>query len=497
MRERPVSDSARGALLARLLGEEPHRHREQPQERVRRGEDLEAGRAGAGAPVAELLARERDVERRRRQDPARRAPRHHRADLLGRAARVVVDQLPRRHVERRLVATGRAHGSRHRPQPDGRPVAVEDRRDVRERLDVLDQRRPAEVAELRRKRRLQPRHPAAALHRLEHRRLLAADVCTGPDDHVQGQPLEEPGDAVLGDRALEAGPRRRVLLAQVDPAFGGIHRAHRQHRRLEQEVRPALHDVAVLDRPRLALVGVDHDDARPRLAQHRFPLQAGGEARTAVAGEARLLQRSDHTVRRRKLAEELEAPASLVVRERLVRGVESEVAGVRAVDGLRHDPVADRVDRRELAVTEARHLDDGSMLLQASEKVATAETVADRSGADADRVGSNLEERIERDDLVHLAAPDRHVVGERVRKLGREWADLPPDPTQVVEQACPLDRKLREEGREPKDVHVRDCPTSDPPEEARRSERRRGTRSPRGRCTPRGSGTPSAGPLRT
>src|SRR5205085_2648302 len=69
-------------------------------------------------------------------------------------------------------------------------------------------------------------------------------------------------------------------------------------------------------------------------------------ARAAVAGEARLLQRSDHPVRRRKLAEELEAPASLVVRERLVRGVESEVAGVRAVDGLRHDPVADRVDRR-------------------------------------------------------------------------------------------------------------------------------------------------------
>src|SRR5574340_426657 len=71
--ERAVPDPARRALLARLLGEEAHRLAQEAERRVRRREDLHRGRARAGAPLAQPLAREGSVERGRREDPARRA----------------------------------------------------------------------------------------------------------------------------------------------------------------------------------------------------------------------------------------------------------------------------------------------------------------------------------------------------------------------------------------------------------------------------------------
>jgi hypothetical protein len=80
--------------------------------------------------------------------------------------------------------------------------------------------------------------------------------------------------------------------------------------------------------------------------------------------------------------------------------------------------------------------------------------VADRPGADADDVDRLLQERVERDDLVHLAAADVHVVGQRVRELGRERADLAADPPEVVEQSRPVGRKLREERGQGEDVRA-------------------------------------------
>ena len=85
--QRAVADPARRALLARLLGEEAHRLGEQAQRRVRRGEHLHCGRARAGAVLAQAVARERRVERSRRQDPARGATRDDRADLVRRSRR--------------------------------------------------------------------------------------------------------------------------------------------------------------------------------------------------------------------------------------------------------------------------------------------------------------------------------------------------------------------------------------------------------------------------
>ena len=189
---------------------------------------------------------------------------------------------------------------------------------MRERLDVVDQRRAAEVPDLRRERRAQARHRAPALHRLEHRRLLAGDVRARADDDLEGSAIEETCFAELLERSREPFARRGVLLADVDEPGGRVGEAHRDHHALEEEVRPQLHDVAVLDRPRLALVGVDDDVARRRLARDGLPLDPGREARAAEAGEAGRLQLLDDPLVRGELAEQLEAAPRRVVGERLV-----------------------------------------------------------------------------------------------------------------------------------------------------------------------------------
>ena len=61
-----------------------------------------------------------------------------------------------------------------RAEPVG--ALLDDQRRVRERLDVVDQRRALVEALVRRERRLQPRVAALALEAVEQRRLLAADV---------------------------------------------------------------------------------------------------------------------------------------------------------------------------------------------------------------------------------------------------------------------------------------------------------------------------------
>ena len=303
---------------------------------------------------------------------------------------------------------------------------------MRERLDVVDQRRPAEVARLRRERWAKPRHPAPPLHRLEHRRLLAADVRAGADDELDVEPAR-------GDRLAEDRARGRVLLAQVDVRLVGLAEAHRRGEPLEQELRAELHHVAVLDRPRLALVGVDDDDARAGLAPDRVPLAEGREARAAHAGQAGGLEPRD----------------DLVLRElgRLAQLVRLEQEPVRPVRDAADDLVAVHPHGREVAVADAG--DRELAVVRAG-----AHAVAHRAGADAHDVHRLPQERVEGDDLVHLAAADVHVVGERVRELGRERPDLPADPAEVVEQLRPVGGQLREERGQGENVRVLIIPIS-------------------------------------
>ena len=54
---------------------------------------------------------------------------------------------------------------------------------------------------------------------------------------------------------------------------------------------------------------------------------------------------------------------------------------------------------------------------------------------------------------MHLAAADVHVVGERVRELRGDRADLAADAPEVVQQARPLLRQLVKNLGEPEDVY--------------------------------------------
>ncbi len=92
------------------------------------------------------------------------------------------------------------------------------------------------------------------------------------------------------------------------------------------------------------------------------------------------------------------------------------------------------------------------VLLLAREEVRSPHAVADRPDADPDGVRLHLEERVERDDLVHLPAADVHAVGNSVGELGCDRSDLPADAAEVVEEACPLGRQLLEERGELEDV---------------------------------------------
>jgi FdhD protein len=71
---------------------------------------------------------------------------------------------------------------------------------------------------------------------------------------------------------------------------------------------------------------------------------------------------------------------------------------------------------------------------------------------------------------VHLAAPDVHVVGDRVGELGRERPDLTPHPAEVVQQPRPLPREDRQKLGELEDVYGSMIVNALPPYSAARTE---------------------------
>ncbi len=150
----------------------------------------------------------------------------------------------------------------------------------------------------------------------------------------------------------------------------------------------------------------------------------------------------------------LETAAPLVVGERLVSlreaGRRPVVRSVRhgRFRHARQDRVAAGAYRREVAVSEAGNLDHGhpalGAFLRLGQQVACAQAVADRARADANAILGQLEVRVERDDLRHLAPPDVHVVGERVGPVGRHRPHVATDRAQVVEELRALARQLGE-----------------------------------------------------
>src|SRR5215469_14271787 len=123
---------------------------------------------------------------------------------VGHAAAIFVDQFPDRDAGRRELDPGVLDPARHAEgAAAGTAVAsllgepfralLDDVAPPIERFDVVDQGRPAEEADLRRKRRLVAWQPALALDAFEHRRFLAADIGAGAAPQMQLRVPRQPG----------------------------------------------------------------------------------------------------------------------------------------------------------------------------------------------------------------------------------------------------------------------------------------------------------------
>src|SRR2546426_725115 len=176
----------------------------------------------------------------------------------------------------------------------------EDQWHRRERLDVVDDRRLLPQPVPPGKRRLVPRLRALVLDGLEQRRLLAADVPARADEHahVEGQvraedaPTEQAVATAGGQLALEMFGLRLVLVAYIDDALVGADDEAGQDHALDHQMRHVIEDEAVLDGPRLALVGIAHDVLRrPGRPPHDLPLHPRREAGAAEATEVAGLER--------------------------------------------------------------------------------------------------------------------------------------------------------------------------------------------------------------
>src|SRR6266581_4341738 len=177
----------------------------------------------------------------------------------------------------------------------------EDQWHGRERLDVVDDRRLLPQPVRPGKRRLVPRLRALVLDGLEQRRLLAADVPARADEHahVEGQvraedaPTEQAVATAGGQLALEMFGLRLVLVAYIDDALVGADDEAGQNHALDHQMRHVIEDEAVLDGPRLALVGIAHDVLRrPGRPPHDLPLHPRREAGAAEAPEVAGLERA-------------------------------------------------------------------------------------------------------------------------------------------------------------------------------------------------------------
>src|SRR5205807_6909 len=150
--------------------------------------------------------------------------------------------------------------------------------------------------------RLRPRLAALALERGQQRRLLTGDVGAGPavqhDGRVVARAEHVAADVALLARLLERRAQHlelgAVLPADVDERRRGTDAvAHRQDA-LDQRVRVAEHDLAVLEGARLRLVGVDAQVGRLAVLGQERRLAAGREAGTAAAAQAGAVDGGDH-----------------------------------------------------------------------------------------------------------------------------------------------------------------------------------------------------------
>ena len=201
-------------------------------------------------------------------------------------------------------------------------AAVENDRHRGEGDHIVDDGGLAEQALNRRQRRLEAHLAALAFQRLQQRGLLAADVGAGAQAHFEIEALAA-AQKILTQvvrrisrvyRRLERNLRVRVLPAQIDVAPRGAGREPRDRHALDQHEGIALHQHAIGERARIALIGIADDVfLRPLGPQYRLPLDSGREGGPAAAAKTGGGD-SGHDLRRRQVQGRLQPPIAVVLK---------------------------------------------------------------------------------------------------------------------------------------------------------------------------------------
>ena len=168
---------------------------------------------------------------------------------------------------------------------------VDDRGDVGERLDVVDERRAIPKPLLRGIGGTNLRHAALALDRFDQGGLFAADEGPGADAQVDAKihgriedaGAQQPKLLRLLDGDLQAVNRERIFGADVDVALRGADGVGGNGHAFQHAVRIAFQNAAVHEGAGIAFVRVADDElARPRHLGDQAPLDAGRIARAAA-----------------------------------------------------------------------------------------------------------------------------------------------------------------------------------------------------------------------
>ena len=175
------------------------------------------------------------------------------------------------------------------------PPIVHDVRHRRQRLDVVHDGRLRVEARDRGERRPDARHARArlratraarSLHRRCTRPRRGARRCRRSKPEPRMFVAEEALRLRVGDGLREPFVAERELAADVDERDVALHRVRRDGDALDELVRIALEEHAVLERRRLAFVGVDHEVAREqsRAAGTTTSARSGSRRRRGRAG---------------------------------------------------------------------------------------------------------------------------------------------------------------------------------------------------------------------
>ena len=327
--------AARRALAARLVHVELGGPKREAHHAGAVVDDDHGAGAGHRAGGDDGLKGETRVNLVRHQNRHRGAARHERLERAagGESPTLALDQIAVRRGQRHLVVAGvvdvagqREHlGARRLLGADagvGSAAHADDDRHRGDGLHVVEQRRLLEGARHGRERRLRRRLAAVAVERGQQRRLLTADVRASTTVHV------DVGDVIgarqrradvallarLGDRALEDRGLLGVLTTDVDVRAGTADHPEVDDDPLDQHVRVAQDDLAVLERARLGLVAIDHEVAVDTLRQERR-LATGGEASATTAAQVRRDHLVDELLARhaKRLAQRVVAAVLLIL----------------------------------------------------------------------------------------------------------------------------------------------------------------------------------------